>query len=96
MPFLNRLRDKQAAIRTVRQSWEALPDIFFDGSEDRGDALTLCLRAGVFRRFVRAIAGERVRRLTIISPYWDADLAGLSALRQAFGELQDGTFIKHR
>jgi hypothetical protein len=41
---------------------------------------------GMLASFARAIAAEKVRRLTLISPYWDTDLAGLSALRHALGD----------
>jgi hypothetical protein len=40
---------------------------------------------GMMASFVGAIAGEKVLRLIVISPYWDADLGGLSALRGALG-----------
>jgi hypothetical protein len=41
---------------------------------------------GMMTSLSRAIAGELVQRLTIISPYWDADLGGLVALRRALGD----------
>jgi NACHT domain len=40
----------------VRQAWEALPELFFDAIEERRDAMTICLRAGLFRDVARALA----------------------------------------
>jgi hypothetical protein len=46
-----------------------------------------CERGGddpsILRQFARNAVGEKIRRLVIISPYWDANLAGLRHLRKA-------------
>lgn len=55
-PFLRRLEAQQPAIRMVRQTWEALPERFFGGADERRDAMTICLRAGLFRDLARALA----------------------------------------
>ena len=36
--------------------------------------------AGIGSRFLAALAGEKVRRLIVVSPYWDDDLASLNLL----------------
>lgn len=71
------LRDVEPNLGPVEFSDGTLADIWLEAASG-GD--------GMMASFARAIAGEKVRRLTIISPYWDADLGGLSALRQALGD----------
>lgn len=49
-----------------------------------------CERGGddpsILRQFARNAAGEKIRRLVIISPYWDANLGGLRQLRKALSD----------
>ena len=42
--------------------------------------------AGILRRLVECVDGDRINRLILISPYWDSDLSALRELRLAFGE----------
>jgi calcineurin-like phosphoesterase family protein len=56
LPFLLCLKAQQPAIRAVRQAWEALPEQFFGDADERRDAMTMCLRAGLFRDAARALA----------------------------------------
>jgi CheY-like chemotaxis protein len=59
LPFLRRLEAQQPAIRLTRHAWEALPESLFAGADERRDALTMCLRAGLFRDVARALAESR-------------------------------------
>jgi hypothetical protein len=49
-----------------------------------------CERGGsdpsILRQFARNAVGEKIRRLVIISPYWDANLGGLRQLRKALSD----------
>lgn len=60
---------------------------------DDGTVVDLFLEPGgggdsTLAQFARAIGGETVLRLVIVSPYWDANLAGFLALITALGEPQ--------
>jgi hypothetical protein len=53
-----------------------------------GSGIDLFCEAGsgspsMMQQFLGRIAGEKVRRLIVISPYWDKDLRGLRELRKA-------------
>jgi DNA-directed RNA polymerase specialized sigma24 family protein len=76
LPFLLRLKAQQPAIRTARQAWEALPEHFFSDADERHDAMTIWLRAGLFRDAARALAdggspGSPVMQLLNVRPELD-------------------------
>ena len=59
------------------------PIILSDGSAidilcERGDG-----KPGMFERLLSLTEGETIRRLVIVSPYWDSDLAALRDLRKS-------------
>ncbi len=56
LPFLRRLDAEQPSIRAVRQAWDALPQQLFGGAYECRDAMTICLRSGLFRDLARAVA----------------------------------------
>ena len=56
LPFLQRLEARQPAIRVVREAWEAVPESLFGSAEEYRDAMTLSLRAGLFRDLVHVRA----------------------------------------
>jgi hypothetical protein len=50
--MFQRLKDHQASIREVCQSWDAVPTIVFGGSEQRADFHHIAIREGLFRNLV--------------------------------------------
>lgn len=63
---------------------------------DDGTAVDLlCDRGGnnpsMLQQFTSLAKASRVRRLVVVSPYWDGDLAGFKALRKALGDPE--TFV---
>ena len=40
---------------------------------------------GILERFVRAISGDTIERIIVLSPYWDAELAAVNDLAQTLG-----------
>lgn len=78
----------------VRHHWQGSP--WLADFEANTEAITLadgtavdifCERGGeapsLVQQFRTRIAGERVRQLIVVSPYWDADLSGLRELCRA-------------
>ena len=70
-PWLN---DIQANVQPIELEDGSAIDILCE----RGDGVS-----GIFERLVSLISGEKIKRLVIVSPYWDHDLAALRDLRQS-------------
>lgn len=79
----------------VQQHWQGSPWLRDLQANDEAIELSdgtavdvLCERGGttpsLLEQFRARLRGERVRRLIVLSPYWDADLSGLRELRDAF------------
>lgn len=71
------LRDLQPNTGPVELEDGSLVDLWLDSAS--GDT-------GMLALFVAALDGEPVHRLTLVSPYWDTDLAGFRELRRALGD----------
>jgi hypothetical protein len=71
------LLDVEANSSGVKLSDGSLIDLFCErGGDD----------PSILRQFTQNATGEKIRRLVIISPYWDANLGGLRQLRKALSD----------
>lgn len=84
----------QYKCRMIERESPWLRDITANTSDvelDDGSSIDIfCEHGGdspsILKQLVKRVAGERIRRLVLISPYWDANLRGLRELRKALSE----------
>jgi hypothetical protein len=93
----NRAVAQQLSWMRVRVPWLNAADVANGPIElsDGAPAAFLATndRLGIMQRYVKAIGGDTIQRLIVLSPYWDTDLGAISKLTQALGPSENIVLI---